>query len=403
MSDQPVEDLLRELAPQVLGILVRRHGQLRRLRGRGAGGAAGRRPAVAGRRRAGPPTVLAGRPSPPAGWWTSGAARAPGPRREEAVAALAVEPGPTGGPGRHADPALPLLPPGAVAAVAAGADPAGRRRADHRGDRGRVPGAGADDGAADQPREEALRGARFALPPPAELPDRLRVVLHVLYLVFNEGYTASSGPAAQRADLTAEAVRLTRLVHALVPGDGEVAGLLALMLLTDARRPARTDADRAAGPAGRAGPLPLGRPAGRGGGGAGRPDAGPGPGRAVPAAGGDRRPARRGADRRRTPTGRRSSPSTTCCCGSRPGRWSPSTGRWRWRWCTGRWPGWPCSAPWTGTTGWRAATGSTRSAAHLLEMAGDPAGARAAYRRALRRTASGPEQHYLALRAARLA
>jgi predicted RNA polymerase sigma factor len=69
------------------------------------------------------------------------------------------------------------------------------------------------------------------------------VVLHVLYLIFNEGYAASSGIEAHRADLTAEAVRLTRLVHALVPADGEVAGLLALMLLTEARRAARTDAD----------------------------------------------------------------------------------------------------------------------------------------------------------------
>jgi predicted RNA polymerase sigma factor len=69
------------------------------------------------------------------------------------------------------------------------------------------------------------------------------VVLHVLYLIFNEGYTASSGPDLQRADLTAEAIRLTRLVHAPLPEEGEVAGLLALMLLTDARRPARTRAD----------------------------------------------------------------------------------------------------------------------------------------------------------------
>ena len=65
----------------------------------------------------------------------------------------------------------------------------------------------------------------------------------MLYLVFNEGYTASSGERAQRADLTAEAIRLVRLVHAQVPADGEVAGLLALMLLTEARRAARTDAD----------------------------------------------------------------------------------------------------------------------------------------------------------------
>ncbi|QXC59886.1 RNA polymerase subunit sigma-24 [Aquihabitans sp. G128] len=86
-------------------------------------------------------------------------------------------------------------------------------------------------------------GSTFGPPPAAERAERLGVVLHVLYLVFNEGYTASSGPDLARADLTAEALRLTRLVHHLLPDDGEVAGLLALMLLTDARRPARTAAD----------------------------------------------------------------------------------------------------------------------------------------------------------------
>ncbi|HZB79470.1 MAG TPA: sigma-70 family RNA polymerase sigma factor [Actinomycetota bacterium] len=86
-------------------------------------------------------------------------------------------------------------------------------------------------------------GLGFGLPPEPERAERLRVVLHVLYLVFNEGYTASSGRALQRADLTAEAIRLTRMLLGLVPGEEEVAGLLALMLLTDARRAARADAD----------------------------------------------------------------------------------------------------------------------------------------------------------------
>jgi predicted RNA polymerase sigma factor len=83
----------------------------------------------------------------------------------------------------------------------------------------------------------------FDLPPEPELADRIRVVLHVLYLVFNEGYTTSSGPSLRRADLTTEAIRLSRMLHRFLPGEGEVAGLLALMLLTDARRGARTDAD----------------------------------------------------------------------------------------------------------------------------------------------------------------
>ena len=86
-------------------------------------------------------------------------------------------------------------------------------------------------------------GASFRPPPEAEWAGRLRVVLHVLYLLFNEGYTATSGPDLVRTDLTSEAIRLTRELLRVVPDDGEVAGLLALMLLTDARRAARTDRD----------------------------------------------------------------------------------------------------------------------------------------------------------------
>ena len=86
-------------------------------------------------------------------------------------------------------------------------------------------------------------GSRFELPPAPEFADRLRIVLQVLYLLFNEGYTASSGSSLQRRDLTAEAIRLARMLHRVVPAEGEVAGLLALMVLTDARRAARTDED----------------------------------------------------------------------------------------------------------------------------------------------------------------
>jgi RNA polymerase sigma factor (sigma-70 family) len=83
-------------------------------------------------------------------------------------------------------------------------------------------------------------GVPFELPTPTERAARLRSVLHVLYLIFNEGYTSSGGATLHRADLSDEAIRLTRLLHGLLPHDGEVAGLLALMLLTDARRAART-------------------------------------------------------------------------------------------------------------------------------------------------------------------
>ncbi|HEX2772188.1 MAG TPA: DUF6596 domain-containing protein [Micromonosporaceae bacterium] len=80
----------------------------------------------------------------------------------------------------------------------------------------------------------------FRMPTEAERNQRLRTVLHVLYLIFNEGYAASTGPHVARADLSTEAIRLTRALQAALPDDPEVAGLLALMLLTDARRPART-------------------------------------------------------------------------------------------------------------------------------------------------------------------
>nr|WP_202886143.1 DUF6596 domain-containing protein [Kribbella sandramycini] len=88
-------------------------------------------------------------------------------------------------------------------------------------------------------------GSTFEMPPAAELDARMSAVLHVLYLIFNEGYTASSGTALHHAELTTEAIRLVRGVRRLLPDDGEVAGLLALMLLTDARRAARTTADGA--------------------------------------------------------------------------------------------------------------------------------------------------------------
>jgi RNA polymerase sigma factor (sigma-70 family) len=86
-------------------------------------------------------------------------------------------------------------------------------------------------------------GIPFGLPPAAERGERLGAVLHVLYLIFNEGYATTSGPHLHRAELSTEAIRLTRLVHRLLPDDAEVTGLLALMLLTDARRPSRAGPD----------------------------------------------------------------------------------------------------------------------------------------------------------------
>ena len=95
--------------------------------------------------------------------------------------------------------------------------------------------------------KQAIRdsGVPFALPAPSELGARLDAVLRVLYLIFNEGYASTAGSALTRADLAQEAIRLARALHAALPGDSEVAGLLALMLLVHARHPARTGPDGA--------------------------------------------------------------------------------------------------------------------------------------------------------------
>ena len=178
-------------------------------------------------------------------------------------------------------------------------------------------------------------GARFGMPPDAERAERLRVVLHVLYLIFNEGYTRAPARDLQRAELTGEAIRLTRAVHELLPDDGEVAGLLALMLLTDARRAARTGPDGAL--------VPLAeQDRGRWDTDVDRRGRRAGHRRRWRAARSARTSCRRRSPpcttRRRaprTPTGRRSSPSTSCSSASRRTRWSRSTAPSRWRWCDG--------------------------------------------------------------------
>jgi RNA polymerase sigma factor (sigma-70 family) len=253
-----IEDLLRELAPQVLAALVRRHGQFdacedavqeallaAALQWPGEG--------VPDRPRAWLLTV-AGRALVDA--WRTDSAR----RRREAAAALDPADGypaaadPAGDPsadlGRiEPDDTLALLflcchpalsPPSQLALTlraAAGLTTAQIAAAFL------IPEATVAKRIVRAKQRIRDAGARFELPDQPQRTERLDVVLHVLYLIFNEGHTTSSGPTLQRPDLTAEAIRLTRLLHRLLPGEAEAAGLLALMLLTDARRAARTDPD----------------------------------------------------------------------------------------------------------------------------------------------------------------
>ncbi len=152
----------------------------------------------------------------------------------------------------------------------------------------------------------------YRVPPDHELPSRLAGVLATLYLVFNEGYLPSSPDVEVRTDLSAEAIRQARVLATLMPDEPEVLGLLALMLLTEARRP-RPLRRRSAGDAAGAGPHAVGRRAGRRG---TRPRPGLPASRAsrpVPDPGGHQRGPHRRRDAPRTPTGDRSSSSTTSC------------------------------------------------------------------------------------------
>ncbi|HEV7654259.1 MAG TPA: sigma-70 family RNA polymerase sigma factor [Mycobacteriales bacterium] len=239
-ADRAVEDLLRELAPQVLGVLARRYGQFDACED-----------AVQDALLEAA-TAWTVPPGNPRGWLLTVATRrltdgwrSESARRRREVTAARQEPDPAEAPA--ADDTLTLLLLCCHPALSAPSQLALTLRA--------VGGLTTAEIAAaflvPEPTmaqrisraKKAIRGDRFVLPPPDVLPDRLRVVEQVLYLVFNEGYAASSGPDLQRAELTAEAIRLTRLLRDQLPKDPEIAGLLALMLLTDSRRAARTDAD----------------------------------------------------------------------------------------------------------------------------------------------------------------
>jgi RNA polymerase sigma factor (sigma-70 family) len=242
-----VEGLLRELAPQVLAALVRRHGQF------DACEDAVQEALLA----AATQWPSEGVPDSPRAWlvtvgarrladlWRSDSARR---RREEAVFAAEVEDVEV--PAR--DDTLTLLflccHPALTSAsqVALTVRAVGGLTTAQVARAFLVPEATMAQRISRAKQKIKAAGARFSLPPEgAERDERLRVVLHVLYLIFNEGYTATAGDQLLQGELTGEAIRLTRAVRGLLPGDGEVAGLLALMLLTEARREARSRPDGA--------------------------------------------------------------------------------------------------------------------------------------------------------------
>jgi RNA polymerase sigma factor (sigma-70 family) len=245
VTSDRIESTLRELAPQVLGILVRRNGGFDLCEDavqEALLAAAQQWPAE-------------GMPDSPKGWlvtvaqrrwtelWRSDTARR---RREENAAALAPR---DETPGPETDDTLTLL----TMCCHPDLTPASQIALTLRAVGGLttveiaraflVPEATIAQRISRAKQRIKAGGAEFRLPPEQDRPARIAAVLHVLYLIFNEGYTASSGADLHRAELTTEAIRLTRQLRALLPADGEVAGLLALMLLTEARRPARTGPD----------------------------------------------------------------------------------------------------------------------------------------------------------------
>ena len=244
MTAKPaIEDLLRELAPQVLGVLVRRYGDFY------AAEDAVQEALLAAALH----WPSDGVPDNPRGWLVQAAVRRltdqfrseqARRRREEAVA---QEP-PAGEVGDRDDTLIllflcchPSLTPASAIALTLRA--VGGLTTAEIANAFLVPETTMAQRISRAKKSIKASGEPFRMPIGDDRARRLRSVLHVLYLLFNEGYTSSVGEELHRSELSGEAIRLTRLVHAVLPEDGEVAGLLALMLLTDARRPARTGAD----------------------------------------------------------------------------------------------------------------------------------------------------------------
>jgi RNA polymerase sigma factor (sigma-70 family) len=236
VADREIEDLLRRLAPRVLGTLVRRHGQF------DACEDAVQEALLA----ASVQWPAEGVPTEPAGWlvtvagrrltdqWRSEAAR----RQRELT--VSRQPRQEDDLTRHVDDTLRLLFLCCHPKLSAPSQVALTLRAVGGLTTAQIAHAFLVPETTMAQRisraKQTIKGEGFP-----DGPERLPVVLHVLYLIFNEGYNATSGPDLQRVELTSEAIRLTRAVHRQLPAAGEVAGLLALMLLTDARRATRSD------------------------------------------------------------------------------------------------------------------------------------------------------------------
>ena len=247
-----IEDLLRELAPQVLAALVRRYGQFHLCED------ASQEALLAAALQ----WPSGGRPENPRGWLITVASRRladqvrseQSRRTREELIAIATPQSELLGPPADAEPAdsddsLALLFGCCHPDLSSPSQIALTLRAVGGLSTAQIAAAfGVPESTMAQRISRAKQtigdsGFDFSLPADAERTERLRAVLHVLYLIFNEGYTATDGDALTVPALAQEAIRLTRWLYRLLPEDSEVAGLLALMLLTDARRPARTRSD----------------------------------------------------------------------------------------------------------------------------------------------------------------
>ncbi len=236
-----LEDLLREAAPRVLAAVVRRFGDF-------AAAEDAVQEAMIDAARQWP---TQGTPESPTAWLIAVASRRMTDRiradsaRRAREERLAVEPEP--GPTAEADDTLALIfmccrpELTAASAVALTLRAVGGLSTAQIAAAFLVPEKTMTRRIARAKQTVAAAGEPFGLPAAAERAERLRSALSVLYLIFNEGYAASEGPHLARTELSAEAIRLTRIARLALPEEPEVAGLLALMLLTDARRPARTD------------------------------------------------------------------------------------------------------------------------------------------------------------------